>query len=75
MKEELYYPSSENKGADQLRSNCEADLRLCFRICKNPIFSDVAQFLIKNRIHQFYYMKVGYKGIYISWACYTDGLT
>ena len=28
----MYYPSSENKGADQLRSYCEADLRLCFRI-------------------------------------------
>ena len=28
--EELYYQSSENKGADQLRSYCEADLRLCF---------------------------------------------
>ena len=28
--EELYYPSSENKGADQLRSYREADLRLCF---------------------------------------------
>ena len=26
----LYYPSSENKGAD---------LRVCFRICKNPVFS------------------------------------
>ena len=25
--EELYYPCSENKGADQLRSYCEADLR------------------------------------------------
>ena len=25
----LYYPSRENKGADQLRSYCEADLRLC----------------------------------------------
>ena len=32
VEEELYYPSSENKGADQLRSYCEADLRLCFRI-------------------------------------------
>ena len=30
--ERLYYPCSENKGADQLRSYCEADLRLCFRI-------------------------------------------
>ena len=36
---ELYYPSSENKGADQLRSFCEADLRLCFRIGKYPVFS------------------------------------
>ena len=32
---ELYYPSSENKGADQLCSYCTADLRLCFRIGKN----------------------------------------
>ena len=30
----LYYLSSENKGADQLRGHREADLRLCFRICK-----------------------------------------
>ena len=28
--EELYYPSSENKGTDQLCSYCSADLRLCF---------------------------------------------
>ena len=31
----MYYPCSENKGADQLRGYREADLRLCFRICKN----------------------------------------
>ena len=37
--EELYYLVSENKGADQLRSYCEADLRLCFRTGKNPVFS------------------------------------
>ena len=37
--EEFYYPCSENKGADQLRGHREADLRLCFRICKNPVFS------------------------------------
>ena len=30
----MYYPCSENKGADQLRSYCEADLRLCFRLCR-----------------------------------------
>ena len=35
VKEELYYPSSENKGADQLCSYCEADLWLCFCIGKD----------------------------------------
>ena len=35
----MYYQSSENKGADQLRGYCEADLRLCFRICQKPVFS------------------------------------
>ena len=39
VEEELYYPSSENKGADQLRGYREADLRLCFRLGKNPVFS------------------------------------
>ena len=37
--EGLYYLCSENKGADQLRNYCAADLSLCFRICKKPIFS------------------------------------
>ena len=37
--EGLYYLCGENKGADQLRSYREADLRLCFRICKKPVFS------------------------------------
>ena len=35
----MHYPCSENKGADQLRGYREADLRLCFRICKKPVFS------------------------------------
>ena len=35
----MYYPCSENKGADQLHGYREADLRLCFRICKKPVFS------------------------------------
>ena len=36
----LYYLCSENKGADhQLRDYREADLRLCFRICKTLVFS------------------------------------
>ena len=37
--ERLYYLCSENKGADHLRGHREADLRLCFRICKKPVFS------------------------------------
>ena len=36
--EELYYPCSENKGADQLRGYREADLRLCFRLCRLLVF-------------------------------------
>ena len=37
--EEIFYLCSENKGADQLRSYCVADLRLCFRICTKLVFS------------------------------------
>ena len=44
--EGLYYPYSENKGADQLRSYCAADLRLCFRICKKPVFSQRGSFYL-----------------------------
>ena len=39
VEEELYYPTDENKGAEQLCSYCTADLRLCFSIGKNPVFS------------------------------------
>ena len=35
----LYYLCSENKGADLLCSYCTADLRLCFRLGKIPVFS------------------------------------
>ena len=34
-----YYLCSEHKGADQLRGYREADLGLCFRICKTLVFS------------------------------------
>ena len=30
---------SETKGADQLCGNHTAELRLCFRICKKPVFA------------------------------------
>ena len=35
----MYYPCSQNKGADQLCSHCTAALRLCFRLCKLLVFS------------------------------------
>ena len=38
IEEELYYSSSKNKGADQLRGYREADLRLCFRLCRLLVF-------------------------------------
>ena len=37
VEEELYY-SSENKDTDQLRGYREADLRLCFRLCRLLVF-------------------------------------
>ena len=52
--EGLYYLCSENKGAYQLRGNREADLRrgnrgadlrLCFRICKKPVFSPTLTYI------------------------------
>ena len=44
--EGLYYPCSENKGADQLRGYREADLRLCFRICKSRFSHDKAHLVL-----------------------------
>ena len=44
--EGLYYLCSENKGADQLRGYREADLRLCFRICKSRFSHDEAHMFV-----------------------------
>ena len=46
--EGLYYPYSENKDADQLRGYREADLRLCFCICKKPVFSQQGSYIINQ---------------------------
>ena len=43
---EVYYPGSENKGADQLRGYREADLRLCFRIFRLLFFSRGGSFVL-----------------------------
>ena len=45
VEEGLYYPYSENKGADQLSGYCEAELRLCFRLCKIRFSQNEAQFI------------------------------
>ena len=37
--EKLYYLCSENNGADQLRGQRAADLRLCFGISKKQVFT------------------------------------
>ena len=50
VEEELYYRSSENKDADQLRGHREADLRLCFRICKLLVFPFVIYVLNRQRM-------------------------
>ena len=44
--EGLYYLCSENKGANQLCGYLEADLRLCFRICKKPVFSRRGSYVV-----------------------------
>ena len=51
IEEGLYFPCSENKGADQLRGYREADLRLCFRICKKPVFSQRGSFNLAMIVH------------------------
>ena len=45
VEEELYYPSNENKGADQLRNYSEADLRLCFRKGKTRFSHDATNII------------------------------
>ena len=44
----MYYPCSENKGADQLRGYREADLRLCFRLVRLLVFPCGGSFVAKQ---------------------------
>ena len=55
--EGFYYPCSENKGADQLRGYREADLHLCFHICKNRFSHDAAHLKDNNSISSDYSRK------------------
>ena len=53
--EGLYYPCSENKGADQLRGYREADLRRCYRICKKPVSSPCgSNIMLSSMCHNMY---------------------
>ena len=47
-REKIGFCLGENKGADQLRSNCEAVQRLCFRYTDGTI-----SFLLKSEISSF----------------------
>ena len=53
VEEELYYPSSENKGADQLRGYREADLRLCFRLCRLLFSHEAAHIIFLHSLNYF----------------------
>ena len=44
----MYYLCSENKGADQLCGYREADLFLCFRICKKRSSHDAAPMMMNG---------------------------
>ena len=63
--EGLYYMylCSENKDADQLRGYREADLRLCFPICRKPVFS-------RRSSNGFFYCKLTFfRGYLFSQFC------
>ena len=51
--EEVYYPCSENKGADQLRGYREADLCLCFRLCRLMVFPFGGSYMMLSNQKQF----------------------
>ena len=57
--EGLHYPCGKNKGADQLRGYREADLRLCFRICKKPVFSRRGSY----KLEALFYLGSKYQGL------------
>ena len=53
IEEGSHYPCSENKGADQLRSYCAADLHLCFCIAKSRFSHDEAHiYLISTHLQR-----------------------
>ena len=66
IEERMYYPCSENKGADQLRGYRESDLPLCFRICKKSRFSHNEAHIICINLE----IKMHYNQIVVIFYCY-----
>ena len=69
----MYYPCNENKRADQVRSYCTIDLRLCFHIHADYCFSGAAAQMHVSMLflrmisiqtffnHSFFYSKIQHK--------------
>ena len=55
---------ARNKGADQLGSHCEADLRLCFRIGNNPVFSRCSS----NMVHVNAESDLSIYSLFVNWT-------
>ena len=51
----MYYLCSENKGADQLHGYHEADVRLCFCICRLSGFSRQLIYSVSERVSDLAY--------------------
>ena len=62
----MYYPSSENKGADQLRGYREADLCLCFRKCRLLVFPRGGSYHVNLSSVYISMVKVGFSSLILS---------
>ena len=49
-----------DKGADQLHSYCEADLRLCFRLGRLLVFPCGGSFISVCEVYMFCYLRYGF---------------
>ena len=61
VEEQLYYPCSGDKDADQLCSYCTGDLRLCFRVCKLLFFPCSGSYLLSTcaqKGHRWFYQNI-----------------
>ena len=72
-REGLQYPCSENKGTDQLRGYREADLRLCFRICKKQVFSQRGSYAVGTHLNLLAHSD-GYPKCMILWRALVPSL-